>query len=201
MDGIDKRLISILMANGRERLTTIGRELGMSHVAVSKRLDKLRESNLLRVTAAVNGDAIDAKIVFLAIETENMEVTHRIVEKYRHCPRLIMLAPVTGRYNLFAVIVAEDMVSLESILGTCSLRVEEGVRRSEAWFGNAPVVPTFLPIDLAPEKSADSTAPCGFDCKTCRRFAQEKCVACPGTHLYCGSLWLSDTERDRRGKS
>ncbi len=205
MDNTDKKLISILRRDGRESLSNIGKQLGMSHVAVSKRLDKLRNKGLVHIGSAVSGEAVNAKIVFLALETENMDVAHRITETYKDCPRLLMLAPVTGRYNLFAIIVAEDTVSLESILGTCSMRVEEGVRRSETWFGNAPLVPEFLPIDLAPKQTGRAKAPCGFNCAECRRYQQDKCVACPGTSLYKGSLWYTPetpkTKRSRRRKS
>ena len=40
MDNTDKKLVSILQENGRTSLSEIGKTLGMSHVAVSKRLDK-----------------------------------------------------------------------------------------------------------------------------------------------------------------
>jgi len=54
MDDIDKNLISILQKNGRTSLSDIGKKLGMSHVAVSKRLDKLVGANLVQITAGVN---------------------------------------------------------------------------------------------------------------------------------------------------
>ena len=40
MDNKDKLLISILRQNGRTSLSELGKELGMSHVAVSKRLEE-----------------------------------------------------------------------------------------------------------------------------------------------------------------
>ena len=51
IDNVDKKLISILMENGRTSLSEIGKHLGMSHVAVSKRLEKLVSKNLVKVTA------------------------------------------------------------------------------------------------------------------------------------------------------
>ena len=191
MDDIDKKLVSLLYDNGRMTLVDLGKELGMSHVAVSKRLDKLIQSGLAKVTAGVSGEFLDAKILFMGIETEDMEVADRIREKYKDCPRLLMLAPVTGRYNIFAVMVAEDPWSLESIIGTCSMRTEPGVRRSENWFGNAPVSPEFLQIDLAPPVTGKSVAPCAMDCAKCKRYHVEKCVGCPTTESYRGSLWAS----------
>ncbi|MFW9966728.1 MAG: Lrp/AsnC family transcriptional regulator [Candidatus Thorarchaeota archaeon] len=201
MDNVDKQLVTLLQHDGRKSLSEIGKKLDMSHVAVSKRLDKLIDGNKIHVTAGVNAEELDVKLLFMGLEVDNIEVAERIREKYQHCPRLLMLAPVTGSYNLIAIMAAQDTWSLQSIVGTCSMRTEEGVRRSESWFGNAPIVPTFLQLQLAPEATKGSKAPCKADCATCKRYIDEKCVGCPPTSVYRGKLWSSPlTKRKRRGK-
>lgn len=200
MDDIDKKLVSILQKNGRTPLSEIGSHLGMSHVAVSKRLDKLIQMDMVRVTAGVNAEKLDAKVLFMGLETEDLDVAEEIQKKYQDCPRLLMFAPVTGRYNLFAVMVAEDTWSLESIIGTCSMRTEPGVRRSESWFGNAPISPQFLEIDLAPSAMGKSTSPCGRDCGACKRYKAEKCVGCPPTSVYQGKLWAAPNKTSTKRK-
>jgi DNA-binding Lrp family transcriptional regulator len=201
LDNVDKRLVSLLQEDGRKSLSEIGKKLEMSHVAVSKRLDKLVKEDKVHVTAGVNAEELDVKLLFMGLEVDNIEVAERIREKYQHCPRLLMLAPVTGSYNLMAVMAAEDTWSLQSIVGTCSMRTEQGVRRSESWFGNAPIVPTFLQLDLAPDTANGSKSPCKVDCASCKRYIDEKCVGCPPTSVYRGKLWSSPlTKRKRRGK-
>jgi Lrp/AsnC family leucine-responsive transcriptional regulator len=201
LDNVDKQLVTLLQQDGRKSLSEIGKKLEMSHVAVSKRLDKLVDGNRIHVTAGVNAEELDVKLLFMGLEVDNIEVAERIKEKYQHCPRLLMLAPVTGSYNLIAIMAAQDTWSLQSIVGTCSMRTEEGVRRSESWFGNAPIVPTFLQLQLAPEATNGSKAPCKADCATCKRYIDEKCVGCPPTSVYRGKLWSSPlTKRKRRGK-
>lgn len=202
IDNTDKKLISILQEDGRTSLSEIGKALGMSHVAVSKRLDKLISANLVKISAGINSEAMDTKVLFLGLETESMEVAENIKKKYANCPRLIMFAPVTGSYNLFAMMIAEDTWSLESILGTCSMRTEPGIRKSETWFGNAPISPQFLPLDLAPNQSGTTKAPCKMDCDTCKRYAINKCVGCPNTSTYKGTLWaIPDAPKKKRAKS
>lgn len=201
MDNVDKQLVTLLQQDGRKSLSEIGKKLDMSHVAVSKRLDKLVDGNKIHVTAGVNAEELDVKLLFMGLEVDNIEVAERIREKYQHCPRLLMLAPVTGSYNLIAIMATQDTWSLQSIVGTCSMRTEQGVRRSESWFGNAPIVPTFLQLKLAPEASDSSKAPCKVDCASCKRYIDEKCVGCPPTSVYRGKLWSSPlTKRKRRGK-
>ncbi|MHA2065205.1 MAG: Lrp/AsnC family transcriptional regulator [Candidatus Thorarchaeota archaeon] len=201
MDNVDKQLVTLLQQDGRKSLSEIGKALEMSHVAVSKRLDKLIKDDKVHVTAGVNAQELDVKLLFMGLEVDNLEVAERIMEKYQHCPRLLMLAPVTGSYNLIAIMAAQDTWSLQSIVGTCSIRTEEGVRRSESWFGNAPIVPTFLQLNLAPSMLNGSKAPCNVDCASCKRYIDEKCVGCPPTSVYRGKLWSSPlTKRKRRGK-
>ncbi|MHA1864822.1 MAG: AsnC family transcriptional regulator [Candidatus Thorarchaeota archaeon] len=203
MDDTDKRLISILKKNGRTSLSKIGEQLGMSHVAVSKRLDKLVKTDLVKITAGINSESLNTKILFMGLETENMEVAEKIQKKYANCPRLLMFAPVTGRYNLFAMMIAEDTWSLESIMGTCSMRTEVGVRKSESWFGNAPLIPKYLQLDLAPQLTGNTKGPCKMDCATCKRYLINKCVGCPNTSTYKGTLWASPVapKKKKRGKS
>lgn len=206
LDNTDKDLISILRSDGRTSLSELGKNLDMSHVAVSKRLEKLVSPSedgsepLVQISAGVNAEKMDMKMLFLGLETETMEVTDKIIKKYKDCPRLVMLAPVTGRYNLFAVMVAEDTFSLESILGTCSIRTEAGIRRSETWFGNSPMYPEYLPLNLSPHRG--SKAACGQDCSTCKRYTGKKCVGCPSSKNYDGTIfWSTQTESKRRGQS
>ena len=47
-------------------LSDIGKRLGMSHVAVSKRLDKLVQSDTVRITAGVNAQTLDVKVLFMS---------------------------------------------------------------------------------------------------------------------------------------
>ena len=201
MDDIDKRLISKLQRDGRTSLSEIGKDLGMSHVAVSKRLDKLLKANVVKISAGINSEVLDTKVLFLGLETENMDVAEKIMKKYAQCPRLLMFAPVTGTYNLFAMMIAEDTWSLESILGTCSMRTEPGIRKSETWFGNAPLIPEFLQLDLAPNQTGSTKGPCKIDCEKCNRYAIEKCVGCPTTSVYKGNLWANPVPITRETKA
>jgi Lrp/AsnC family leucine-responsive transcriptional regulator len=209
LDDKDKRLISILQKKrkkgekGRTSLSEIGESLGMSHVAVSKRLDKLIEDDRVILTAGINSKDLDIKLLFMGLETETIDIAEKIKQKYENCPRLLMFAPVTGRYNVFAIMIAEDTWSLESIVGTCSMRTEEGIRKSESWFGNAPLMPEHLMIDLSPRQDNGTVAPCNIDCETCKRYTTDKCVGCPSTTVYKGKLFAAPAEVSgrKRGKS
>ena len=46
LDGIDKQILNALMKDARMSLTAIGREIGISSVAVNQRIKKLEQSGL-----------------------------------------------------------------------------------------------------------------------------------------------------------
>ncbi|MBO3755166.1 MAG: AsnC family transcriptional regulator, partial [Candidatus Brockarchaeota archaeon] len=53
-------LISELQKDGRKPLSQIAKKLGVSHVAVRKRLKKLLDKELMSVTANLNLEALNA---------------------------------------------------------------------------------------------------------------------------------------------
>ncbi|MGD8505823.1 MAG: Lrp/AsnC family transcriptional regulator, partial [Candidatus Bathyarchaeota archaeon] len=94
-----------------------------------------------------------------------------------------------GGYNLIALVVAENQDTLESIsVEKCSLRSSEGIRRSEFYpIGNIHYSP-FLPMREHLAHKERGTPPCNVECKACKRFEMQKCVGCPATTHYRGTL-------------
>ncbi len=186
MDETDKKIISILQEEGRASLSSIGKELGMSHVAVRKRLENLSEK-LVKVSAGLNAEYLSFRIAIVNAEVETPERLRELVDIFSKCPRIVFLTTTTGAYNLMTVMVAEDADTLNAIVEVCSVRAQKGIRRSEATIGEAPVVPKYLPIKIVATKESE-VAPCGINCGKCPRYEQKKCLACPATKYYRGPL-------------
>ncbi|MHC1601154.1 MAG: Lrp/AsnC family transcriptional regulator, partial [Candidatus Nezhaarchaeales archaeon] len=62
LSDIDKKLISILAHDGRASLTDIGRALGITHVAVSKKLNKFIQDGYLKVQGLLNPKKFNLKL-------------------------------------------------------------------------------------------------------------------------------------------
>ncbi len=187
MDRKDIVIIREIANNGRIPLERIGEKMGISRVAVTKRLRKLTKSGLLKVGAMLNLNMLDFSVVFISIEVANYEDLQKLVEIYRNCPRIISLIHAAGGYNLLAVMYAEDQRTLMSILGGCSIRTRKEVRRSEVSVGRL-VHPTHLPITLSFGEENEIT-PCGLSCGKCERYMSEQCLGCPSTKFY-KPVWL-----------
>jgi DNA-binding Lrp family transcriptional regulator len=186
LDQVDRTLVAQLQEDGRTPLSQIGRKVGISHVAVRKRLEKLLGEGLIQVSADLNVEALDAKIAAILVEVENSPRLRELMELFKDCPRTVFLSGLSAS-NLLTIIVGENMSTLESVIGICSLRVQRGIRRSEVHIGSLPIYPRFLPIRVTPQKKAE-VAPCGARCNRCESFKNKKCLACPATKFYRGSL-------------
>jgi DNA-binding Lrp family transcriptional regulator len=186
LDQVDRTLIGQLQEDGRTPLSQIGRRVGISHVAVRKRLEKLLGEGLIQVSADLNVEALDAKIAAILVEVENSQRLRELMELFKNCPRTVFLSGLSAS-NLLTIIVGEDMATLESVLGICSLRVHPGIRRSEVHIGSLPIYPRFLPIRVTPRKKAE-IAPCEAKCNRCQSFKNRQCLGCPATRFYRGQL-------------
>lgn len=113
----------------------------------------------------------------------------KLLERFKECPRVINVFKTIGGYNLIALVVAEDQDTLESIsIEKCSLRSSAGIRRSEFYpIGEIYFTPFLLVREYLTHREKEE-APCNVDCKPCRRYLNNKCVGCPATKHYKGTL-------------
>jgi len=186
LDEIDKILVAELQKDGRKPLLQIAKRVGISHVAVKKRLSKLLKRGVVSFSASLNPEALGAKIATVTVEVENYARLKELMDMYKECPRTVFLAPLSGS-DLMSVIIGVDLSTLERVVGVCSLRAQRGVRRSEVHIGNTPTYPRFLPIRITTPRSSQ-TAPCSARCDRCDSFTNRECVGCPATKFYHGPL-------------
>jgi DNA-binding Lrp family transcriptional regulator len=186
MDEKDRKIIAMLQSSTRPTLAEIGEAVGMSAMGAKKRIDRLEREGIIRPTALLNVEKTGILLAILAMEVESSEALEKLVEKFERCPRIVKFFVTTGGYNLFALIWAEDLHSLESVtLEKCSLRSQPGIRRYEVY----PVQEVYYDsyVDISVAEKGDK-APCGVDCLSCSRYKAEKCLGCPATQHYRGRL-------------
>ncbi len=189
LDGVDRKIISQLQLNGRATLEQLAKSVGFTSMGVKKRLQKLLEQGAIKVSASLNPFFFKLFPAIVLLEMENAEAMEKLLERFRDCPRVIHIFKTIGGYNLIALVVAEDRDTLESIsVEKCSLRSSAGIRRSEFYpIGDVYFSP-FLPVREFLTHKGREVAPCNVDCKPCARYVNGKCVGCPTTVYYRGSL-------------
>jgi len=189
LDEIDKKIITQLQANGRTTAEELAKITGFTSMGAKKRLEKLIKNGTIKISALINPSVLKLHPAFVMLEMESAEAMQDLFNRFEECPRVIEIFKTVGGYNLIALVVAETQETLESIsMEKCSLRCSRGIRRSEFYPISETYFSPFLQIreNLAQQKK--KTAPCKVDCDPCNRYESKKCVGCPTTVNYRGTL-------------
>lgn len=189
LDDVDRKIISQLQLDGRTTLEELGKNVGYTSMGVKKRLKKLLERDIIKISASINLESLKLYAAIVLLEMESAEAMQKLLERFKDCPRVVHIFITLGGYNFIALVVAEDQDTLESIsMEKCSLRSGGGIRRSEFYpIGNIYYSP-FLPIREYLTHKENTPTPCNIDCRPCSRYKAEKCVGCPAMSYYKGTL-------------
>ena len=189
MDEVDRKIISQLQQDGRTTFQELAKIVRFSSMGIKKRVDKLLEKGILKVSSLLNVKQLGLQAAVVLIEIESSEALEILLHRFKDCPRVVNIFTTLGGYNLIALVVAEDQDTLESIsVEKCSLRSSEGIRRSEFYpIGDIHYSPFLLVREHLTHKER-TTTPCNVDCRPCNRYKAQKCVGCPATTCYRGML-------------
>ncbi|WP_336645868.1 Lrp/AsnC family transcriptional regulator [Microbacterium sp. USHLN186] len=130
VDDLDRRLLSLLRANGREPVVQLARALGVTRATVDSRLRRLTESGVIvgfsvRVRDPAAASVVRA-ITLIAVEGRN---TREVIRSLRGVPQIAALHTTNGRWDLVAEISCDSLASFDEILGV--IRGIDGIRDSE----------------------------------------------------------------------
>jgi len=189
LDEIDKKIIAQLQADGRTTLEELSKITGFTSMGTKKRLERLIKNGTIKVSALINPSSLKLHPAIVMLEMESAEAMQNVLDRFEECPRVIQIFKTVGGYNLIALVVAETQETLESIsMEKCSMRCSKGIRRSEFYPISDTYFSPFLQIreNLAHKERTET--PCKVDCDPCKRYETQKCVGCPTTSHYKGSL-------------
>ena len=182
LDNIDKQLINILSRKGRESLTVLKDRVKkpdedtMSHSGVRKRIKKLEDNEIIKVQGNVNITTLGYQAAFILMEMKNYIEVQKIVDAYKHCPRVFLLAQVTGQYNLIIGVLGQNIDVLRRFINLCGPTNKEGILHSALMFVSQLETPQFLPTKLFSNESLEHK--CGNICANCEAFQEHECAGC-----------------------
>ncbi|MCW4002570.1 MAG: Lrp/AsnC family transcriptional regulator [Candidatus Bathyarchaeota archaeon] len=189
MDDVDRKIISQLQADGRTTLEDLAKITGFTSMGTKKRLERLIKKGVIKVSALVNPGALKLHPAIVMLEMESAEAMQELLNRFEQCPRVVQIFKTVGGYNLIALVIAETQETLESIsMEKCSLRCSRGIRRSEFYPVSETYFSPFLQIRENLAHKEKKVTPCNVECDPCNRFETQKCVGCPTTSQYKGSL-------------
>jgi Lrp/AsnC family transcriptional regulator, leucine-responsive regulatory protein len=118
MDGIDRKILALLVEDGRRTYDDVGKRVSLSAPAVKRRVDRLRRQGALRAfTAVVDHVALGATTealveLFFAPGT----TLDRVAETLREHPEVIEAWSVTGEADAIARVRTSDNADLERLI-------------------------------------------------------------------------------------
>ena len=134
LDGIDKKILKMLMENSRRPILEIAKHIGISGAAIHQRLRKLEAQDLIigssiKVNTKILGYTTMAFIgIFLDKATNNKTVVNQLKE----IPEILECHYTTGDWSVLAKLICKDNEDLMKIL-TKKIQSIKGVSRTETY--------------------------------------------------------------------
>jgi len=134
LDGIDKKILKMLMENSRRPILEIAKNIGISGAAIHQRLRKLEKKNLIigssiKVNTKILGYTTMAFIgIFLDRATNNKTVVNQLKE----IKEILECHYTTGDWSVLAKLICKDNEDLMKIL-TKKIQTIKGVARTETY--------------------------------------------------------------------
>ena len=134
LDGIDKKILKMLMENSRRPILEIAKNIGISGAAIHQRLRKLEKQNLIigssiKVNTKILGYTTMAVIgIFLDRATNNKTVVNQLKE----IKEILECHYTTGDWSVLAKLICKDNEDLMQIL-TKKIQTIKGVARTETY--------------------------------------------------------------------
>lgn len=182
IDEIDRKILSHLSEDPEISQTELSDRLKISQPAVSLRIRKLEEKGVL---ARLIGTDIKKAQLFLAKVDLTANDVPKVLESLEKCPLYLNCFLTSGRHNMTCLLIGENMRSIMSCVDS-RLRQNLPVENIEFDMIVTPTRPLIVPVKPKMEKKA--VTPCGAECSTCTFYTSDRCLGCPASIHYKGSL-------------
>ncbi|MFH8444510.1 Lrp/AsnC family transcriptional regulator [Streptomyces sp. NPDC018026] len=154
-DELDRKIVTALMENARTSFAEIGAEIGLSSTAVKRRVDRLRETEVITgFTATVRPAALGWRTeAYVEVYCEGAAPPRRLAEVVRGYPEITAAMTVTGGADALLHVRARDVEHFEEVLER--IRAEPFIRKTISVMVLSHLIPE------SPEAGAALLAPDG----------------------------------------
>lgn len=132
VDPVDAKIIELIQQDARMPNTAIAKAIGLSEAAVRKRLDRLVRDQIVSLRAHVDPLKVGFNIWALIQVKAAAPATSRVAEQVALMPSAMMVALVTGDFDVYVVGVYRTAEELDRFLE--ALREMPGVERTTTAF-------------------------------------------------------------------
>lgn len=132
LDDLDRRIIALLVEDGRLSFAGLGERIGLSTPATKRRVDRLvRDGVVRRFTAEIDPGALGWTIeAFVELYCEGRVPPEKMRALAQSVPEVVDAYTVTGEADGIVVVRAESPAHFEEVLGV--IRNYPGVSRTRS---------------------------------------------------------------------
>jgi Lrp/AsnC family leucine-responsive transcriptional regulator len=182
INDVDRRILYLLTQNPDLSQTELSEHLKISQPAVSARMNKLKERGIL--THFVGTEVRKAQLFLAKIDIVTSDAEH-VLGFFDKCPLYLNSFLTSGRYNLTALLIGENIRSIMSCVDS-HLRKQPFVKDMEF---NVIVTPVRdFTVTIKPILDKKENTPCETNCSKCILYHNDRCLGCPASTHYKGTL-------------
>lgn len=133
IDDLDKKVILELQEDARRSFKKIAKRLNVSEGTIRNRIERLADSNILKLQARVNPFLLPHKVAALVgvnLKVRDHEEKMKQIEKI---PAVTSVWAATGRYDLFFEVMVDSLQELNEILIKGELKKIGGIAFTETF--------------------------------------------------------------------
>jgi Lrp/AsnC family leucine-responsive transcriptional regulator len=119
MEGLDRRLVALLAADGRMSFTDLGKATGLSTSAVHQRVRRLEDRGVLRgYRAVVDLEEVGLPLTaFISMLPLDPAAPDDVPDRLREVPEIEACYSVAGDFSYLALVRVATPVRLEDLIG------------------------------------------------------------------------------------
>lgn len=132
MDEIDRRIVALLLDDGRASFRELGEQVGLSAPAAKRRVDRLLDDGVIsRISAVVSADAVGRSTgAFVELFCDGSVSPTQIRDAMGLHPEVVAAYTVTGEADALLHLAVRDTAHLEQVLER--IRAEEFVTKTRS---------------------------------------------------------------------
>lgn len=130
---LDRRIVSLLQADGRQAYAQMARDLGVAEKTVRHRVRDLIEQGVIKITAVTDPAILGyGAAALLGLKTDPKVPASRIAEALKRIGWIDYIVIATGRYTIYAELLCRDLPTLQRMAEE-QIGVIEGITSIEVF--------------------------------------------------------------------
>lgn len=166
LDDVDLAIIKDLSEDGRKSFVKIAQKVGLTPVAVKKRVERLLKRNILKIQARLTTEKFCSASATISLSATPAIVT-KLIKKFKNCPLVYNLTKIYDHRDLIIDIVVPDIKRIKDFIEK-QIKSNPEIKHFNIDLGDTPIVPRTHSLPHFVDHS--KKCPCENKCKECEYF-------------------------------